>query len=169
MYLRRRLSGSVVSLSCPKLTEGLAVLLQVRRGEVVHLVLLQKHIHPHPRLETKQPSKLSCREGWDLYASSARLSSAALGTSFHLDLSSCMMSSGNSNVICMAVPSPHYLKDRASHYFVSFTRRRDLRNKAYNRTSSRSASSSPAATLRSAVVRDLGPASGKKAVIGTSK
>jgi len=62
MYLRRRLSGSVVSLSCPKVAERFAVLLEVRRGEVVHLVLLQKRIHLHPRLEAKQPAKLSCRE-----------------------------------------------------------------------------------------------------------
>src|SRR5438552_11541380 len=39
---------------------------------------------------------------WDRYASSAKLSSAARGRSFHLDSIPCAMASGSSNVICMA-------------------------------------------------------------------
>jgi len=63
MYRRRRLSGSVLSLSRPKLAERFAVLIEVGRGEVVHFVLLQKRIHLHPRLEPKESAELSCREG----------------------------------------------------------------------------------------------------------
>ena len=50
----------------------------------------------------------------------------------------------------------------AFHYLAPFNRRRDRRNKAYNRNSSRSASSRPAVGLRRASVLALGPTSGKR-------
>ena len=61
MCLRRQLSraGSVLNLSRPELTECLAVLLEVRRREVVDLMLLQKGVHLHARFETKKPAQLS--------------------------------------------------------------------------------------------------------------
>ena len=54
-------------------------------------------------------------------------------------------------------------------YRVRFACRRDFLNKAYSRTSSRSALSRSAVALSSAFVRDFGFGSGKKAVIGTLK
>ena len=55
------------------------------------------------------------------------------------------------------------------YYFVRFASRLDFRNKAYSRTSARSASSRPAVALRRAFVLDFGFASGKKAVRDTPK
>src|SRR5579883_1951786 len=68
-------------------------------------------------MRVAKPSSLrSCAalRAWERYASSARLSSAARGRSFHVALSSCTISSGNSNVIRMAAPSTHYPNDCAS-------------------------------------------------------
>jgi hypothetical protein len=44
---------SVLSFPRPNLTERLAILLEVGHGEIVDLVLLQKAVHLHARLETK--------------------------------------------------------------------------------------------------------------------
>jgi FAD/FMN-containing dehydrogenase/Fe-S oxidoreductase len=49
---------SVLSLSRPELTERLAILLEVRRCEVVDFVLLQEGVHLHPRFETKKSAQL---------------------------------------------------------------------------------------------------------------
>ena len=50
--------SSALTLSCPKLTKCLTVLLEVCRREVVHLVILQERIDLHARPEAKDPAKL---------------------------------------------------------------------------------------------------------------
>jgi hypothetical protein len=77
---------------------------------------------------------------WDRYASSAKLSSAARGRSFHLDSIPCAMSSGNSNVICMATPLP-FIISRCSAFSHARLRselyqRRDMHCQSADRTSS---------------------------------
>jgi hypothetical protein len=52
----------VLSFSHPQLTEGLAILLEVRRREVKNFVLLQKLVDLHARLETQKPAKLPGRK-----------------------------------------------------------------------------------------------------------
>lgn len=50
------------SLSRPELTERLAIVLEVRRREVVDFVRLQEGVHLHARFETKKLARLS---GWE--------------------------------------------------------------------------------------------------------
>jgi hypothetical protein len=52
----------VLSLSHPELTERLAILLEVRRSEVVDFVLPQEGVLLHACLETEKPAKLRRRE-----------------------------------------------------------------------------------------------------------
>jgi hypothetical protein len=53
---------SVLSLSHPELTERLAILLEVRRSELVDFVLLQEGLHLQACLETEKPAELRHRE-----------------------------------------------------------------------------------------------------------
>ena len=167
MYLRRRLSGSVLSLSCPKLAERFAVLLEVSRGEVVHLVLLQKRIHLHPRLEAKEPAKLSSREGVGPICFERQTLERSPGQVLPLgsELLHDVLGQFQCNLHASAFTSLSQ-GQWLPNYFVRFSQRRDLRNKAYRRTSSGSAASRSAVALRRAVVRDFGLAPGKKAVMG---
>ena len=52
----------MLSLSHPELTERLAILLEVRRSELVDFVLLQEGVHLQACLETEEPAKLRHRE-----------------------------------------------------------------------------------------------------------
>src|ERR1035438_2146625 len=106
-------AGSGLSLSHPDQAESFPVLFEICGRVVVDFVLLQKGVPLRSRFETSSRRSWAAVSACDRYASSASLSSAARGRSFHLHSSRCAMSSGSSNLICIGErPSIHYLKMR---------------------------------------------------------
>ena len=95
-------AGSGPSLSHPELAESFPILFEIRGRVVVDFVLFQEGVDLHSRFEAKQPPKLRCGKCVRPVCFERRLSSAARGRSFHLDSSPWAMSSGSSNVICIA-------------------------------------------------------------------
>jgi hypothetical protein len=91
-------------LSHPQLTERFAVLLEIRYREVVDFMLLQEIVDPHARCETKEPTKLGGREGPGPVCFEGQAFQGSPRQVLPSGPSPRAMSSGSSNVICMASP-----------------------------------------------------------------
>ena len=112
--LRTR-ADSAQSFPRPNLTKRLAILLKVRHGEVVDLVLLQERIRLHVGFETKQPAKLSGRNGAGPVCFERQAFKRRARQIRPLRFQSCAMSSGSSNVISMALQSLSQGTARSPH------------------------------------------------------